>query len=1396
MKIRLKSLLFISFFVLVYAAYYWGVPAVVDIQHRVPEIKRIAEKEFGAHIELENPSLKMGLSPSIWLNASGFRIVDKTSTPFLVTNPKLKIQLLPLLLGKIKLAYFSCDKINLDLKIDKQNRLYIGNHLIIKNSDSKFSIEESKMNIESYKVSLKDEIQNKDILINGDYFDLEKYNSKKYIKFSTNSRLNVDNHFSVINVDVDFKLPFKKALDTNEIVFDGGITNLNLADLAPYISKISKNEIKNIDGVLNIEADTKVLNKQTSRITTQMAVENFLLETKDSKTKIYIKHKLNITSVVEASRNLLNVREFKFLSDNIDVNIIGKINKVSSQKPILDLSVILNKARTEDFISIIPAGNYEDMGINLVALKKYGYFSDLQGKLFIKGKIDKPKLTGEFLSTNGYLIKPLAPVVPKARVKIDFLGDNFYMDVIVPISQNEKVIVKGKIDLYGDKKVILDVTSTPSVDLEVTEAILNPIHEIFNFTLGPLPVMKLKGTGNINLKINGTREDSHLFGAFNFRNTTASFDGINMLLKNAQGRLEFNDKDTHLTTQKAFLDNKLVKIDGDCSFFGVLNYNIVAAGQNWGTLINVLNTSPMLADIQKSIPPENNIDGLFNIKLNLKGKINDINEFSLGKTVFLEGNIKLLDNNVSFNKMHTSIKNLFGTIKFKSANADFDLYSQAENTKIYIKGKVKNKNTDFEMKGSLKNNPFNLTCDIKNIFQKNQLINAKFASDNFDLLGLRELVQYPFIPQNVKKYLNEISNSSGHISLKATIKNNIVNSKIKLNDIAFSYSDVPMKILSGNIELKDDKLILYKVNANIDSMPILADGFITKLFKNPQFNLYINSKLSQTFIEKYINKKAVYPLKVKGDIIYSARVSGNKDFFNAKTEMNLEEDSNISYMGSSLGDANNPIRIFADTNISKNSVYVNNFQYDKMISSQNNKEFVSSQLNAKGRIDFSKNDLVFHFFRVKTLNPTDAKIFNLLFKKSMIKQGLFTSNLILNGSIASPKLLGFLNFTGVDIPFVDTIIKDISLDFREKDIDIKSKGEIFSNKIILFANTENRLTPPYIVNDADIYLGNLDINQISKSLSKLELDSDMHKTNDEKSTGGDIGSLIIKKANIKADSVYVKNIFAKNLLADFSLSEKLLFSVNNFSFDVADGSVNGDFKYNFLNSNSALELHVDKVNANSMSEALFDLPNQIYGSLIGEVELLCNGKTHKTCMDTLSGSGGFRVVDGRMPKLGSLEYLLKSANLVKSGITGLTINSLIDLVTPLKTGQFENINGNFSIKSGIANDIQIFSKGKDLSLFLTGTYNFSRLVADMRIFGRVSKKITNVLGPIGNTSLNTLFNAIPGLNLDEENKAEFVKNLNKIPGFELNDKTYRIFSAEIYGDINGENYVQSFKWIE
>ena len=209
----------------------------------------------------------------------------------------------------------------------------------------------------------------------------------------------------------------------------------------------------------------------------------------------------------------------------------------------------------------------------------------------------------------------------------------------------------------------------------------------------------------------------------------------------------------------------------------------------------------------------------------------------------------------------------------------------------------------------------------------------------------------------------------------------------------------------------------------------------------------------------------------------------------------------------------------------------------------------------------------------------------------------------------------------------------------------------------------------------------------------------------------------------------------------------MLLSVDKFSFAMADGKIAGNVKLNLLNNLLRLRINANNVNANELLIALFDVPNQIFGKLTGTIDLMSNVTSEKTGKETLSGKAIFTVKDGRMPKLGSMEYLLRAGNVFKSGITGITMNSILDLVTPLKTGEFSSIDGSISLAHGVAEKIEIHSESKDLNLFIKGKYNLVTEVADMQVLGQLSRKISTVFGTVGNVSLNSLFNRIPGVNL-------------------------------------------------
>ena len=134
------------------------------------------------------------------------------------------------------------------------------------------------------------------------------------------------------------------------------------------------------------------------------------------------------------------------------------------------------------------------------------------------------------------------------------------------------------------------------------------------------------------------------------------------------------------------------------------------------------------------------------------------------------------------------------------------------------------------------------------------------------------------------------------------------------------------------------------------------------------------------------------------------------------------------------------------------------------------------------------------------------------------------------------------------------------------------------------------------------------------------------------------------------------------------------------------------------------------------------------------------------------------------------------------------------MITPLKTGDFKSIKGHFDINKGIVENLEIFSKGKDLNLYLSGSYNIETYIANMEVYGTLSNNLTSVFGKLKNFSLNTLLNTIPFLN-NTEYSPEVAEKIKKIPS-DANFSVARIFAVIIDGDINGLNYVKSFKWVK
>ena len=1437
-KYIIAILIFYTFWIL-------GLPYIFT--RILPEVCENISYNSDYEIKIDHPRLILTPLPNAVVGAKNIEIKSKTTEDSTaIENFEISFRLLPFLSKRVHINKIAASRIDIDSVLKKD--LQLDRNFFSKFNKAKIKCDE--VNIRQLEVRIKQANIKEPVV----YFARDIYykRNSRALRCRIISQLNIRNSLSDANVN----LYLPKDNDIKKSVVDIKFDNFDLEPLGDYLRQYLPEDLVKISGFVNISVDKTNL---------KASLKNCAVLMKDSAKSIIFPDELIINSKFIVTSHFVDFDSIEIKSSNINTIISGKIsNYLDRTMTMLNLNVCLNKSRVEDIVSMLPPVVVEEF--NLYKLKKYKFYGDTIGNFSVKGNILEPDVNGEVFINNGILIKPIKNAAG-ATVKLSFTGKYLNYDVDVPAGGSEKVWVKGGVELYNVKYADMRVWSTKKVDLQTAEEKILPVHEILNFVIGPVPIMDVKGDGNIDIVVKGNRKNPHVWGVLNFNNVRTYFNEIpDMVLTNSQAVLSFNDQNAFFQTKQGLVNGVPISIKGTCNLFGKFNFDVKSNSQDIGYLYRALETSTMIDDIKKMLPKLDLCRGLANLDMKVFGTILDVENIKFNQNLFSKGDIELLGN--TFGMQGVKIDNTKGKVRFESDGAEADINAFIGTSKLVAKASVNDNVADvsisipnlnlnyilpvvdeirsdfgnilvsvnakykgrindieydkinFETKilGTLPHNKlkisngsislndsrikvsklngsiadsqstFDINIDVDNVF-KSPKVSGVVQLKSFDLKAFNYINKYSFLPD----YVKNVEFEKGKINTNLKIHNNNINSYTDLGGIVLKYKplELPIKIVNGSFMLRNNDLRLIKLNLLADNMPVLLDGVIGNIFDKQKFEIYMNSKPKQEFIDRYINKNQIYPVKIKGDIVYSLRVKGVKDNFDLKADVNMAPDSSIYHLGATVGDVENAIVLNLDTKIIKQNILkIKEFSYDKIISSLSNRSTRLNMLKARGGIEIYKDDLVFQDLYIKTQNPTDARIFNIIFRKPNIKQGQFTSDLRFNGKLSNPKLQGDFHIFETNIPFLDTTMKNITFKFKEKTIDLSSKGEILGNDVSIVATLKNKLTLPYYVEKANLYTKVFDLNYIIEKLKLSQVDN--YQTF-ESFEGADLSSIVIKDMSINADNIYLRNIVAKDFSANVSLNSKKIFDVNKFKFSIANGTLGGMFNYNLNNSDTSIKMKAKDINANDLTFALFDLNNQIYGDLTGDIELSCKGSNFDNCMKTLNGKTIFNVSEGRMPKLGSLEYLLKAGNLIKGGITGVSINSVIDIITPLKTGEFSDINGKIDIKDGEADKIEISTKGKDLSLFITGTYNFSTANAEMNVFGLLSKKISTMFGPIGNLSLNTLFNAIPGVDLSKDSK--LLEQINRIPGLELSSKAYRKFLAEIKGNINGDDYVTSFKWI-
>lgn len=1482
MKRKIFLIIIITILAVLYGGYYFCLPAVLNTQKFENFVEKKLHSQLGYNIDFSEPHFKTGIIPSVIFKASEINLYnDDGSKAFSVLKPNIRLRLLPLLIKNIEIKNLDAEALVANVVYDKNETIRLGQYPIKFGNKSIFELTRLSVDVNQYGIILYDENKDKTIKLYGDYFKINKYRKNKILSVSTDAKLFTEGKTASVTADVDIPLPFNKVSEDKARV-DVSVINLDISNFSEYVNILSKGKVKSLRGIINFHSNTEIVNGHKN-IKSLLMIDKLGIMGKDRASSIYSNYPLEVTQNIHIIDDGVKIDNVRVMSEGIDFYITGGVYKTKNKFPTLDLHVSARNISGANLLPLFPGSETLNPDFNFYKLKEHMIYGKAKGNIDIKGEANYPNLYGSALLTDVYLNHPIKDAPQNGVIKLFFNQHTMNIDVHVFTDKNEYVDVKGSFKLFRDRYSDMVIKSTQNIDLVKAYSVIMPLRDIFKFELGPIPMMDIPaGFGNADFRISGSREDPHAWGKINFRDGIASFITINnMVAKNINGWVKFDGDNVTFKTTSTKLNNLPVEIDGTCSMKGNLSVNVKGDGQNSENLLKIINTSPILSELQAMLKPITYASGKTKVFLNIFGHVDRGKEPVFNKDLFAKGSVEFLSNKMTFFPEKVPASNISGIVNFDRQDGNFKIDANLVNSPISTNGFIKNNvltanaysnkfnagdgwhiahlfygdrilpvpgmntistsfsghykgimsvdkfdyskivakgrvysnlgskshiivnNSEFDIKkghvhltpirGMFRHNPFNLQIDIDNLMTPKQIYNGYFSMKNFDISSLNGL-DIPEYPQ-----LKDFDDFSGKIDIASKIKDNNIRLYTQLGNTSCVYKPkkLKIKIADGNVLYDSNNLNLNRINGHLGEMPMFVNGKISKLISdNPSLDLYLTAKPTQEFFDQFYNYQSVYPVKLKGDVILLSKLDGPLDKLGAKTEIKLDEDSSLYYMGATIGDLTNSVDINIDSVSGKNWVKLNSFKYDKIITSQNGKKFPNNQLTASGGIQMlADNNFKFNNFKVKTNNPTDAKIFNIIFKKPFMKQGVFTSDLTVNGTSLSPKILGDFSISSIDVPMLNATVKDLNLDFKPNNIFIKAKSSLMENEIFINADVQNKLHSPYVVNNLDIDVDKLDLNEILKSLENY--DATLYKQNygmQENNKTPDDFQIIVKSGTIKADKIKIQELVAENFVTDFSIGKDMLAAIKDYSFKLADGTVEGDGKYSLKNNKLDFNTHIKNFNAQSFADSLINLKSQFYGTLNGDMSISCTGQTQEECIKTLSGKGNFVISDGRMPKLGSLEYLLKATNTVTSGITRISINNIIDLITPLKTGQFKSITGNFNINNGKVEDLEIFSKGKDLNLYLSGSYDIETYVANMEVYGTLSANLTSVSGKLKNFSLNTLLNTLPFLNKNEFSP-EVSAKINKIPSDE-NFSVSRIFAAIIDGDINGMSYVKSFKWVK
>lgn len=1109
--------------------------------------------------------------------------------------------------------------------------------------------------------------------------------------------------------------------------------------------------------------------------------------------------KLNAPAVTfHEGEKLFNAKELDVRVDILPLLFKEiKISKFAFSSPEVDIDILDDgKYRFESILANLEnQENPEETTENISSNEEFDYTIILSNAIIDNYAVIVSDLkTGDKLKLSGDYIKIIEFNSAK-RINIASNGK-------VQLNDNDDINFNAAVNYQIPKTDASALSSSPKGDENEETELLN-IVQLFK-TYEP------KTDIDVDLNISGQDEKTQINGKFYVDKFSIKL--AEKRLPDSNLKLDFNKQNIGVNSDLYVANNEKLSVNGDVQYGKNTNINLACKSDK----IYLKSILDLAKGVFDSMLIENDLD-----QFNVQGYL--LSDFDIKtdlKNLTSNGNLKLVDGNISHNASDLRITALKSTVNFDNNSINIeDTSANVNDTKINVTGSVSPDSrldiklfTDKLEVGKL----FNAFApvDLKKIYH----INSGFLTVNADINGtLTEilpkanvLLENLSLTDNVNNFT--VTNKQINTEIKA--QNEDFNGNVELMGTNIKFPDMNITIQNPNTKLTFDNkdIDLKPADVYIDKSVFVMTGQVKNYMTKPDYKFIMKGSVDSEMVAGFIPKDSLNMMSYKGKMPLTAIVSGDSakvyitsqllansaNYFAPVIVNKLLNKSSVVNVDMTL--ANNTLNIsdIGLYELPSNITALNDALNNNIANAYKVLQVTGAVKNLDKKVQTLDN--------IKLNFPAAISLSTPLYTDSKL---LLKGALNVNGSSAKPVVTGNIYMSDLSVPEFSTTAGAVDVNMTESNINVKVTNLALENsKFNCEFNTPQNFGNVIELTSFNLTSSNLDADRLAilseQMMKATEAPASSSSSSAKKtsSSSSDNIPLKISKGSVKIDKLTSGELVFTNISSPLTLNNNVVY-LNGLTMNAYDGTISGDVSYNLISTLIKAKVNGNSIDANRFIGAAALIKDQLFGTLKFDTNVSLSGATYEEQMKTLNGTANFTIENGKLGSLGSMETFLGANNLVSQTFLSTKLGAVANAVAPYNSSEFKTMTGKVTLKGGVATINEIKSAGDNMSLYITGSMNLLNNTINATLLGKVSEQLANALGPVSSVSTDKLISAIPGvgnyaLALFKAMTTTADENLlKKIPDLTKTGENQRNFKVVLNGNVEKPaTVVKLFQWIE